>query len=129
MRRSACLLARVLLAGALLGVAGCASAGHATGVRGAMGQPGADRGTQVELHVGGDGTWHPDRLDVPANSDVTLRITNDMAHTMNFSLPSAKVSQDLPAGELVTVRFAVPAPGRYRFYDKYMGMAGVITAR
>ena len=72
-------------------------------------------------------------MTVPANSEITVNLTNKGAATHNFSIDALGVdSGDVAAGESKTLTFNSGAAGEYEFYcnvpgHKDVGMVGKLT--
>ena len=72
-------------------------------------------------------------LVVPANTDITINLTNTGASTHNFHIEELGVaSPDLAAGESTTITFNTGAPAEYEYFcaipgHRESGMVGKIT--
>jgi plastocyanin len=100
---------------------GCAGAPHANG-----------ESTPSTAIVARDIAYEPTQLTVPANTDLTLTVTNEGATTHNFSVDSLQFSENILPGTTAQMTLNVP-PGTYEFYcnvpgHREAGMAGTITA-
>ena len=77
--------------------------------------------------------FKPDTFEIPANTDVTINLTNSGNLPHNFSIPTQNVSVDLAAGESTTFVLNLPA-GEYDFDcdvpgHKDAGMVGKLTVK
>ena len=77
--------------------------------------------------------FKPATLEIAANSDVTINLTNSGNLPHNFSIPSENISVDLAAGESTTFKLNLPA-GTYDFDcnvpgHKDAGMVGKLTVK
>jgi uncharacterized cupredoxin-like copper-binding protein len=77
--------------------------------------------------------FKPDAFEIPANTDVTINLTNSGNLPHNFSIPTEDVSVDLAAGESTTFVLNLPA-GAYDFDcavpgHKDAGMVGKLTVK
>jgi uncharacterized cupredoxin-like copper-binding protein len=77
--------------------------------------------------------FKPDAFEIPANTDVTINLTNSGNLPHNFSIPTEDVSVDLAAGESTTFVLNLPA-GTYDFDcavpgHKDAGMVGKLTVK
>jgi nitrite reductase (NO-forming) len=81
---------------------------------------------------GGDLFYDPDSLTIPADTDVTITLTNDGAVQHDLFQPDMDVQTDiLEAGESGSVVVNLPA-GTYRFWctvpgHRDAGMSGTLT--
>lgn len=76
--------------------------------------------------------FQPDSVTIPANTPVTLTLTNNGVLPHNFSVDSLHVSVDVAPGQTQTVTITAPA-GTYQFYCNVpghaeAGMVGTLTA-
>lgn len=72
----------------------------------------------------------PSRLEIPADVDVTIIVTNDGVARKTFVIPELGVKEELPAGETISVVVNAPK-GVYEFYSdvpgqQAAGMKGLI---
>jgi uncharacterized cupredoxin-like copper-binding protein len=77
--------------------------------------------------------FKPDAFEIPANTDVTINLTNSGNLPHNFSIPTENISVDLAAGESTTFVLNLPA-GVYDFDcavpgHKDAGMVGKVTVK
>ena len=74
-------------------------------------------------------------LTVPANSEITINLTNTGASSHNFNIDDLTVvSGDYQAGQTGTVTFTTGAPGEYEYYcnipgHKEVGMVGKLIVQ
>lgn len=79
-----------------------------------------------------DISFSPTTLTAPANTDVTIHITNNGATAHNFSIDELKINTgDVAAGAAIDVKINAPA-GKYTYYcdipgHRAAGMEGVLT--
>lgn len=76
--------------------------------------------------------FQPSRIEIPADVDVTLVVTNQGQARKTFVIPELDIAEELPAGESITVVINAPK-GVYEFYSdvsgqKAAGMSGWIVA-
>jgi plastocyanin len=78
-----------------------------------------------------DSSWTPANYMAAPGASIILKITNSDSMQHNFTLDGEGISQNLPTGQLMQVRFTAPGPGRHRFYCKYQReeMQGWITVK
>ena len=72
----------------------------------------------------------PSRLEIPADVDVTVIVTNDGMARKTFVIPELGIDEELPAGETISVIVNAPK-GVYQFYSdvpgqQAAGMKGLI---
>jgi uncharacterized cupredoxin-like copper-binding protein/mono/diheme cytochrome c family protein len=75
-------------------------------------------------------SFDPSELEIPANTDVTVTLTNEGAAPHNFSIDDLGISVDVQPGETQTTTINA-APGDYEFHcnipgHKEAGMHGVL---
>jgi nitrite reductase (NO-forming) len=75
--------------------------------------------------------FDPKELTIPANTDVTVTLTNDGVAPHNFSIDRLNIDEDVASGETKTVTINAPA-GEYEFYcdipgHREAGMVGTLT--
>jgi plastocyanin len=147
----------VLLAGAVLVLAGCGSSGG-SGSGGAYGggDAAATTTTAAPASSAGDGYTAPaggassggaaasggeqtlvasgfkfdkTAFSFKAGDKVTIQLTNKDTAEHNFTFSEAKADQDVEGGEDAKVSFTAPAAGTYQFMCKYHpgSMKGTIT--
>ena len=73
----------------------------------------------------------PSSFSIPANTPVTITLTNTGQALHNFSIDALRISQDVPSGDTRLVTINAPA-GTYEFYcdepgHKAIGMVGTLT--
>ena len=78
--------------------------------------------------------FEPKQVEIPANTDVTVKLPNNGASPHNFSIDALKISVDLPAGEQDATTTINAAPGSYEYYcnipgHKDAGMVGTLTVK
>jgi uncharacterized cupredoxin-like copper-binding protein len=108
-------------------------------------EPGAEEATPVSDTGGGDMAttqdvtlvdiaFQPAELTIPANTDVTINLTNQGALPHSFDIDELGVnSGDIAAGQSGTVTINA-APGTYQYYcavpgHKEAGMVGTLTVQ
>ncbi len=84
--------------------------------------------------VAEDIKFEPAKAEIPANTDVTVKLPNNGASPHNFSIDALKISVDLPAGEQDATTTINAAPGSYEYYcnvpgHKEAGMVGTLTVK
>jgi len=77
--------------------------------------------------------FEPDRIDLPANTDVRIVLQNNGAAPHNFNLKEKDISVDVPPGETASTIVNLP-PGTYKFVcdvpgHKQAGMNGVLVVK
>jgi plastocyanin len=77
--------------------------------------------------------FDPDRIIIPADTDIPLTLPNLGATLHNFSIDELEISVDIEPSATETTTIHAPA-GRYAFYcnvpgHKEAGMAGVLIVR
>jgi len=92
--------------------------------------PAATNSVTVDLL---DIRFDPKNLTIPANTDVTITMTNKGVAPHNFSIDALHIDQDVNPGETKTVTVNAPA-GSYQFYcnvpgHKEAGMVGTLTVQ
>ena len=94
-------------------------------------EPASPGATTVAL-VMVDIAFEPVALTIPANTDVTLELTNEGILPHNYAMPSEGIqTEDLSSGATITITINLP-PGTYDFICSVpghadAGMVGVIT--
>jgi len=83
--------------------------------------------------VAGDFFFKPNAVTIPANTPVTIKVSNHGAITHNFSIDALKVSIYMQPGQTAQTTITAP-PGSYQFYcnlpgHKAAGMVGTLTAK
>jgi heme/copper-type cytochrome/quinol oxidase subunit 2 len=63
--------------------------------------------------------FEPAEPTAPANTPVTIEVTNNDATPSEFESKTLRVEKVVTAGGTITVRVRPLAPGRYRFFDDY----------
>jgi glucose/arabinose dehydrogenase/uncharacterized cupredoxin-like copper-binding protein len=77
--------------------------------------------------------FEPDRIDLPANTDVRIILQNHGASPHNFEIKEKDISVDVPPGETASTIVNLP-PGTYKFIcnvpgHKQAGMNGVLVVK
>ena len=110
------------------------AAGAATPATGGEEQAdaGAAAGEAVEVESY-DIYFEPDKLSIPANTDVTVQLPNAGASLHNFSIDELGISVDIGPGATEEVVINAPA-GEYEYYcnvpgHKPAGMVGTLTVQ
>jgi plastocyanin len=154
MRRRHTLPMVVLLATALLGLAGCGAskpsqpaltktagaAANSSAQEHDHGQvpsspPVAPRNGVLDMRVDELGprdvvfTWKPGTLLLKPGEKVTLEVANNDYMQHNLLFKAGRVNQNLPVHKVTTIRFTAPRAGTYVFWCKYhlQMMQGRIT--
>jgi uncharacterized cupredoxin-like copper-binding protein/mono/diheme cytochrome c family protein len=78
--------------------------------------------------------FEPTKAEIPANTDVLVKLPNNGALPHNFSIDALNISVDLPAGEQDATTTINAAPGSYEYYcnipgHKDAGMVGTLTVK
>jgi heme/copper-type cytochrome/quinol oxidase subunit 2 len=63
--------------------------------------------------------FEPAEVRAPANTPITITITNQDATPSEFESKTLRVEKVVPAGGTVSLQVRALAPGRYRFFDDY----------
>ncbi len=66
-----------------------------------------------------NGVVSPALIEIPANTLVTLTISNDGNATAEFESKPLHIERVLAAGMTITIRLRNLAPGAYEFADEY----------
>ena len=115
-------------AAATLGAAGATPA--AGGEEQAAAEQGAGEALVVESY---DIYFEPDELSIPADTDVTVQLSNDGVTLHNFSIDELGISVDIEPGATLETVINAPA-GEYEYYcnvpgHKAAGMLGTLTVQ
>jgi len=82
---------------------------------------------EVQLTASGF-AWNPDSLQLTAESEVRVEVTNEDQATHSFAFAEGSADQDIAGGEDATVTFTAPAAGSYQFRCKFHpAMTGTVT--
>ena len=63
--------------------------------------------------------FEPAEVRAPANTPITMTVTNQDATPSEFESKTLRVEKLVPAGGTISLQVRALAPGRYRFFDDY----------
>ena len=78
----------------------------------------AEESFQVKVSLK-DHRFVPAEPAAPANTPITIEVTNLDATPSEFESKTLRVEKVVAAGAKITVQVRALAPGRYRFFDDY----------
>jgi plastocyanin len=89
----------------------------------------AGGGGEDEIQLTASGfAWDKTSLEMTAQREVKVEVTNDDSAQHSFTFEAASVDQTVPGGEDASVTFTAPAAGSYEFRCKFHGsMTGTVT--
>jgi uncharacterized cupredoxin-like copper-binding protein/mono/diheme cytochrome c family protein len=98
-------------------------------------QAGGESANAVKVVMGKptEFSFDPSEFTIPANTDVTITLTNEGSTTHDFSIDALKIAQSLEVGQTATVTINAK-PGDYEFYcnvpgHKEGGMVGTLHVK
>lgn len=66
-----------------------------------------------------DHRFAPAELSAPANTPLTIEVTNSDPTPAEFESKTLRVEKVVAGGGKITIQVRALAPGRYRFFDDY----------